>query len=409
MKKEKVLIVRLLSAIMAMCFLGCSNDDEVTTLPEPKLDHLVSFSKSECKAVISSDKDYVRFVRDNGLECIEYKALSDGQLLLKHNGALFKGNSEDIKVSVAFNENNVEVKEQSTTESGGEMKAYNLEYVISPFSKGEFTLIVSNPMFGDGKQIAFPIDYTPDLTGFYEVTFMNDCIERYVCTPEGEYSAMLVGTSDDTRHIVAQIVQAPQEARDSVWPNVGDQLYLAHEDITDKVYSEGETVELQLNGCRPDNEIIGRWYVNKAEVFEEEKFIESVVPVEVSDNYTCEFFENALPAFGSGEKPLIAFDTEEGNSCLVLNDKESLGSIYEGTMELPPIDFSNYSLVLGIIRVPDSSFKLESQEIVVYENHNELILHLSNSSSSYPAFFDMYFWALYPKINGEVTTIIITE
>lgn len=121
-----------------------------------------------------------------------------------------------------------------------------------------------------------------------------------------------------------------------------------------------------------------------------------------------DFFSKSLPAFGSGDAPLFAFDSERENFCICLNSKEELQGIYLGEEAIPFIDFENLTLIIGKVSVPDSSCELDSHEVVLFERHAELNMTVKRGTNAYPAFFDLYFWALYPKFDREITNVNLT-
>ena len=233
-------------------------------VPQPEVEHLVSFTKSDCKAVISSDKDYVRYVRDHGLEQFEYKALPDGQLLLRHINVPYHEISDNVKPEVSFEGNTLKLTEPLSLKTDGKMEMYDLEYIIQPFSEGKYTI-------NAGKHI-FLIEYSCSLEGECQVTSTDFLNASYVCCPEKEYTVRIVSNPTDSESTMAEVVGAPVEALDSLWPCKKDTLLMPATDylvgncyFPDKDYSVGDKLTVRLLQCHRNVYNPTSWVVDDEE------------------------------------------------------------------------------------------------------------------------------------------------
>ena len=92
---------------------------------------------------------------------------------------------------------------------------------------------------------------------------------------------------------------------------------------------------------------------------------------------------------------------EEG--CLVINSRQEFQDAYMGTKELPEVDFSKYTLLIGKTWGGDSSYKLD--DVILrdmtdfYELETRLLHHVD--WGAYCAIVDIYYWRLYPKLQEK--------
>lgn len=94
-------------------------------------------------------------------------------------------------------------------------------------------------------------------------------------------------------------------------------------------------------------------------------------------------------------------DTIPPYVCRIIKSQEELANIYTGKKELPEIDFTAYSLILGWFH-DKSSMRLK--RIVLQDNGDEILLtgYLNEDKSPdhyhYCSQIFMPFWNLYPKL-----------
>lgn len=128
----------------------------------------------------------------------------------------------------------------------------------------------------------------------------------------------------------------------------------------------------------------------------------SLFPVIEGEDYmiASQFFSAELPTnYGSNQSAPFFSDPQE-SVCFVVNDKETLKSLYQGDKALPEVDFGRYTIVLGVEKVPHLLYQLEKQELITDGSNMQLNLFVKEPADSYyPAqVMDLYFWGLYPKI-----------
>ena len=122
----------------------------------------------------------------------------------------------------------------------------------------------------------------------------------------------------------------------------------------------------------------------------------TLYPVEQSSEVTSFFNHNIYKWFLT--------NIEEGvDTCIVINDAEELKSIYSGKEEIPSIDFSNYTLLVGKASMP-YGYRVCSQRLSFDGQKSTL-----NISYDWPLGTgaviinsDMPYWGVYPKciVNG---------
>ena len=126
------------------------------------------------------------------------------------------------------------------------------------------------------------------------------------------------------------------------------------------------------------------------------------------------FFYSEWFAYNTSETyPETFFNQElidKENICLV-NSKQELESIYYGNLEIPEIDFSKYTLIIGKktkhVEIGKKS-PANLKKIKLYETKENYLLDLY--CTSYIPEGDMfvrrflYFWGLYPKLNNKIIT-----
>jgi hypothetical protein len=99
----------------------------------------------------------------HGEEYIEYKAVADGYLYIKHVNAVFNCCPDTIKADVSIEGNIITVDENETNPICDCICDYDLEYTLGPLtSNNEYVLIFSRGAYVFSKLI---FHYTPSLEG----------------------------------------------------------------------------------------------------------------------------------------------------------------------------------------------------------------------------------------------------
>ena len=108
------------------------------------------------------------------------------------------------------------------------------------------------------------------------------------------------------------------------------------------------------------------------------------------------FFEKALPK--EAESEVFFTDVPKNkDTCLIINNEDELMSAYHGDEELPKIDFTNYSLVIGKLYVTAGLYVKE--QTVQYDAPTTLSLFLEQEAdAALTVMVNRYYWGVYPKL-----------
>ncbi len=117
------------------------------------------------------------------------------------------------------------------------------------------------------------------------------------------------------------------------------------------------------------------------------------------------FFDEALP----NDKGTPAFTFPSGNETEFseINSQEELESRYIGKDILPEIDFAKFTLIIGKAYMLGMTYHVNSLEIHKYENDQTLCVFTDDPEGLFWMAYNMYFWALFPKIEQEIASISI--
>ena len=117
------------------------------------------------------------------------------------------------------------------------------------------------------------------------------------------------------------------------------------------------------------------------------------------------FFDEALP----NDKGTPAFTFPSGNETEFseINSQEELESRYKGESILPEIDFAKYTLIIGKAYMLGMTYHVKAIEIHKYEYNQSLCVFTDDPEGLFWMAYNMYFWALFPKIEQEIASISI--
>ena len=147
--KTKLFLFALIAILLFGA--GCKKETSNESL------RIKDFSYLGCKETKSLRASF------HGEESIEYKAVVDGYLDIKHVNALFNCCPGTIKADVSMEGNIITVVESETDPICDCICDYDLEYTLGPLkSNKEYILIFSRGTFVFSKLI---INYTPSLEG----------------------------------------------------------------------------------------------------------------------------------------------------------------------------------------------------------------------------------------------------
>ncbi|HEY9542260.1 hypothetical protein [Prevotella sp.] len=110
------------------------------------------------------------------------------------------------------------------------------------------------------------------------------------------------------------------------------------------------------------------------------------------------FFEAHLPISGNSD---CFFKSEkmEADSAVVriINSMAELQQLCYVPVELPQIDFSKHTLVIGWKEVPNIGYQIATQKLLVSSSSAKLYIETKPLGPRYPAFSRLFFWGFYPK------------
>ena len=137
----------------------------------------------------------------------------------------------------------------------------------------------------------------------------------------------------------------------------------------------------------------------------EKEQMEVIYPVVNLPMSVVTFFEKTLSNTDSAN---CLFKSEWKDTCFLINSKEEFESMLLCDKDLPIIDFSLYSVIVGKKNMPNSFYSIVEQSINNTQTLElNIIVHLPNEH--WPAFSDMFYWALYPKLPNKKISINIIE
>jgi len=117
------------------------------------------------------------------------------------------------------------------------------------------------------------------------------------------------------------------------------------------------------------------------------------------------FFDSEFSHPGSITSPYRFFrDRPNASFCHVINSMEELQSVYFGEKELPAIDFSDKTLVIGQEYCCDIVY-FPIQVLQEYEDRHVLNITVEIPDWGYDAFTLVTHWALYPKLGRKPTEV----
>ena len=130
-----------------------------------------------------------------------------------------------------------------------------------------------------------------------------------------------------------------------------------------------------------------------------------VTPLESGDDTSLsDFFKEALPEHGTYST--VFFTTcQLSDTCCLINSREDFQRLYTGTDELPEVDFSKNSLIIGT-SYETAGYLLDRVTVEVgFDVITETLCFKQLEGAFVAAFFPYYRWGLYPKLpNKKIVT-----
>ena len=134
----------------------------------------------------------------------------------------------------------------------------------------------------------------------------------------------------------------------------------------------------------------------------------AISPTVISaDDYISQFFAAELPSSDTSNSKSFFIDSKGGpsteNIVCIINSQDDLKAQYSGNMNLPNIDFANYTLIIGQQRMGSLGWDVAKQLLLVDGNKATLNLHVTNRNEYQPdMFMSLYYWGLYPKQKDNI-------
>jgi chloramphenicol O-acetyltransferase len=137
----------------------------------------------------------------------------------------------------------------------------------------------------------------------------------------------------------------------------------------------------------------------------EEENEKIIYPIIISDEQLVDFFDTVLPI---ATEPICLFLTMNSDTCHIINSIAEFLSIYSCD-DLPEIDFTSYSLIVGQKSMPNSYYSVMKQYIIETESL-QLNLVVELPENHWPSFSKLYYWSIYPKLHYKTISVnIINE
>ncbi len=96
------------------------------------------------------------------------------------------------------------------------------------------------------------------------------------------------------------------------------------------------------------------------------------------------------------------------DTCCIINSYEELNSVYSGGKQLPDIDFSCVTLVIGKAFVPCENYYIYDQSISIPDANQKVTLTLTfkDDRMATQALADLFYWGFYPKFEAKEIKVI---
>ncbi len=134
---------------------------------------------------------------------------------------------------------------------------------------------------------------------------------------------------------------------------------------------------------------------------------DTILPITNLSGQVVAFFDSELsPTMKSNCFFVLNDDTYH-----LINSMKEFQAIYSCENKLPEIDFTKYSVIVGQKKMPNSYYSVVEQNIEETEMSLELKIYVKLPADGYwPAFSQMYYWGIYPKLpNKKININIITN
>jgi hypothetical protein len=141
---------------------------------------------------------------------------------------------------------------------------------------------------------------------------------------------------------------------------------------------------------------------------------EAQAPVPTSDKITAFFDKQLPPVFDSFSfRSEYFFVGDKENKCLMINSVDELRAFVPFSVELPTIDFDQYTLIVGQCwMTTGGGFNVAGQSIKIGSKEMELNLIADYPFDAMPditMFYPLYYWGLYLKLPQKPIVVNVTK
>ena len=115
-----------------------------------------------------------------------------------------------------------------------------------------------------------------------------------------------------------------------------------------------------------------------------------------------------IDPFKVHKDPFFADTERYKDTCCIINSYEELNAVYSGEKQLPDIDFSSVTLVIGKAYVPSQNYYIYDQSISIPDAEQKVTLTLTfkNDRMATQAYADLFYWGFYPKFEAKEIKVI---
>ena len=125
----------------------------------------------------------------------------------------------------------------------------------------------------------------------------------------------------------------------------------------------------------------------------------SLSPTDASEQI-CDFLNN-INALSNMRISGFFEDVDCKEATLIINNENQFRSAYTGAAQIPQIDFSKYTLIIGQI-YQSASWILKEQKMVVDGKDATLLLYYETTHEAVVAVqTEIFYWGLYPKTDVQ--------
>lgn len=129
-----------------------------------------------------------------------------------------------------------------------------------------------------------------------------------------------------------------------------------------------------------------------------------VKPIAASGEISS-FFDKHLPAQSS--TPASDFSFGDKSECMIINSVDEFRQSVSSQIDnLPTIDFTKNTLVLGQARMSDPGFSFKKQSVTINDDTMTVHLEFEKNKGANPTVITyFYYWGLYEKLPEKPTDI----